>query len=83
MTLSKGDRVRIVKNAYDTYGDPADYSFEGETGQVDKVEVYPQTQEPFAYQISLDNKDKHTFLAGGDDFFTWPFYANELEKLDA
>jgi ribosomal protein L21E len=83
MTLNNGDRVRIVKNAYDTFGDPAEYSFEGETGRVEQVEVYPQSQEPFAYQVSLDNKAKHTFLSGGDDSFTWPFYADELEKLDA
>lgn len=82
MTFKEGDRVRIGLNGYLDFGDP-EISFVGETGRIEKVEVNATTQMPFAYQVSLDNKAKHNLLAGGDDFDLWPFFADELEKIDA
>lgn len=80
MTLKTDDRVLILENGYDAAGDPND--FKGELGVVRKVERDPDGT-VIAYQIELDNKAKHHAVSGGDELFTWPFYAEELVKLDA
>lgn len=79
--FNPGDKVRIGTNGYDLHGDPAEPPFKGETGEVVTVER-DITDQIVAYQVELDNKELHTYLSGGDEMFTWPFWANELEAVD-
>lgn len=81
MSLSKGDAVRIKPtNGYDDVGTPEAWSFTDETGTIEEIN-HALDGTVSAYQVKLDDEKKHAFLSGGDDFFTWPFYEDELERV--
>lgn len=81
MSLSKGDAVRIkATNGYDEGDVLPSFAFTDETGVVAEIN-HAKDGSITAYQIKLDDEKKHTFLSGGDDFFTWPFYEDELEPV--
>lgn len=85
MSFVVGDEVRISTNGYD-WGEPPfkdSYVFFGATGRVKNIHQ-PVDGCPPVYEVSLNDKDLHREL-GGDEFGldTWPFYAVELEKLNA
>lgn len=82
MTLTEGDVVRIKStNGYDDGCVLESFVFADELGTVDSINR-AHDGEITAYQIKLQDQQKHTFLSGGDNFFTWPFYEDELERVD-
>jgi hypothetical protein len=80
MTLSKGDTVRIVENAYDSdTTDDLGY-LQGLLGRIVGVDHPPLLTPawPIAYRVELLDAPMKYMLEENP----WPFYADELEKVD-
>lgn len=84
MTFEVGDKVVIGKTDFDEDNELAETQFEGETGTVSETKTVPTFRgEMTLYEVVLDNKVKHEACAGNSEVHSWPFYEEELKKLNA
>jgi len=81
MILTEGDKVRILQNGYDLPVEPSGLYFRGALAVVENVRFLNGGL--VDYEISLLDESLHRRLSGGDEIFPWPFYADELEKVNA